>query len=240
MHDQGICFRPGKKKKSKSGVFPLVFARQEQSLFIAVAKTDAELADLYSRATALLREPVVEAPLERVTFDDGTRRIWCGSPRPEYRRITQRYNLPTRCLPLVRKDLDFIILPGDSAKVVSFWQFIKEVNGLSDNQVIFTRGENLVMDLDVDDAIVQRIRGIVTNNPNDKFTIVPYCVTEQFEAWSSQLAELGVTVYGETVEWTKKYGHKGILHRHISCLDKPCLMEEIAPHVQVRLPTAQF
>jgi len=89
------------------------------------------------------------------------------------------------------------------------------------------------MDLDIGESIVQQIRDIVIGSNGDRFTIIPYCVTAQFQAWYSQLSDLGITVYGELLEWTAKYGHKGILHRHVSCLDKPCLIEEIAPHVQV-------
>ena len=187
---------------------------------------------LYSQADAQLREPPHEEPLERVGLEEDVRRIWCGSARPEYRRQTQRYNLPNRCIPLVRKGRDFVILPGHKL-TREFWSLVKEVVGLNDDQAIFTSDEHFVMDDDVDDEIVAKIKALVTNNPKDRFTIVPYCVTSNFERWSSQLAGMAVTVFGESFKWVEEFGHKGILHRHVRRLDEPGIVETVAPNVRV-------
>eukprot|EP00043_Microstomoeca_roanoka_P020483 m.250105 g.250105 ORF g.250105 m.250105 type:complete len:1262 (-) comp17172_c3_seq3:208-3993(-) len=232
LYDSGVTFRPG-KKRSTAGVFPIVYQKEKKSMFIAIAETDEEVERLYKVADKHLREPVVDETLERVGLDDNVRRIWCGSARPEYRRETQRYNLPNRCISLVRKDLDYIILPGNHTLTREYWEFNREVRNLNEDQVIFTSNEHFVMDDDVDDEIISRIKAIVTRNPKDKFCLIPYCVTANFERWSTQLKEIGVTVFGEEFEWVEKYGHKGILHRYMSSLDKPSILEEIAPNVRV-------
>lgn len=138
LHDIGACFHPRRgtnRKPLSPGVWPLVFSGGEQSVFVAVAKTDGALSNLHDRVMTVMHAPALENLQECVPLDSGVRRIWCGSPRPEYRRITQRYNLPTRCLSLVRKKLDIIILPGDNPSVVEFWKFIRDVNELDDDQV---------------------------------------------------------------------------------------------------------
>eukprot|EP00730_Choanoeca_flexa_P011131 TRINITY_DN2367_c0_g1_i1.p1 TRINITY_DN2367_c0_g1~~TRINITY_DN2367_c0_g1_i1.p1 ORF type:complete len:1263 (+),score=411.59 TRINITY_DN2367_c0_g1_i1:79-3867(+) len=231
LYDNGLTYRPG-KKRSTTGVFPMNFQKGSRSLFVAVAPSDEEVDKLYQQVDALLRDPQVEEPLQRVDFDDSVRRIWCGSARPEYRRVTQRYNLPNRCVSMVRKDKDFIILP-DHKLTREYWLLVKEINQLSDDQVLWTSDEHLVMDDDVNDEIVARIKQLVTLNPKDKFTLVPYCVTANFERWSAQLSEVGVTVFGESFNWVEKYGHKGILHRHVDDLDTPCIIEKVAPNVRV-------
>lgn len=63
------------------------------------------------------------------------RRIWASGPRPEYRRQTQRFNLPNRCIPLVRKGLDVIILPGGHDGTRDFAAFCQDVLELGDEQV---------------------------------------------------------------------------------------------------------
>eukprot|EP00049_Salpingoeca_infusionum_P017289 m.352412 g.352412 ORF g.352412 m.352412 type:complete len:1261 (-) comp16516_c0_seq1:279-4061(-) len=231
LYDNNLGFPPG-KSRSMQGVFPLNFQRGRKSTFIAVADTAEQLSALQEQATALLREPRIEESLQRVGFDESDRRIWCGSARPEYRRQTQRYNLPNRCISLVRPEKDFIILPNHPG-TREYWSLVKEVNGLSDDQVMWTCDEHLVMDDDVDDEIVARIKAILTMNPKDNFILVPYCVTANFERWSAQLADFGVKVFGESFEWVEKYGHKGILHRHVRDLETPSIMEEVAPNVRV-------
>eukprot|EP00056_Hartaetosiga_gracilis_P005169 m.82069 g.82069 ORF g.82069 m.82069 type:complete len:1309 (-) comp12075_c2_seq1:42-3968(-) len=234
LYDQGLTFRPMKKKIAKAGVFPLFFRRDESIVLIAVAPTEEKLHSLRSTADQLVIEPTVEEPLERVGLADETvRRIWCGGARPEYRRETQRYNLPNRCIGLVRPKLDLIILPGNHKPTQEHWNLLKEIKGLSDDQVIFTSNEHFVMDDDINDDIVSRIKAVVTTNPKDKFTLVPYTITDRFERWSSQLSEVGVTVFGESLDWVSQYGHKGILHRNMWSLDVPSLMETFTPNITV-------
>ena len=64
------------------------------------------------------------------------RRIWVHGPRPEYTKDRQRFNLPSRITSLLRPNLDIIILPGNHAPTAEFWEFNREVLGLSEWQVL--------------------------------------------------------------------------------------------------------
>lgn len=52
------------------------------------------------------------------------------------------------------------------------------------------------------------MKALIITNPGDKFTLVPYAVTPNFQRWASRLSELGVSVFGESLEWIQTYGHK--------------------------------
>jgi hypothetical protein len=41
-----------------------------------------------------------------------------------------------------------------------------------------------------------------------RFTLVPYAVTTNFQRWAGALAELGVSVFGESLDWIQNFGHK--------------------------------
>ena len=233
LYDKGIAFIPG-KKRSTFGVFPLLYLREGVcGYFVAIGDTAADVQSNRTTAEEAFREPIVEQPLQRVTFSPDVRRIWCGSARPEYRRETQRYNLPNRCLPLVRPNKDYIVLPGGHKPTREWWRFCKDILGLAEDQVFFTSGSKFVMDDDMTEDVVSRIKAVVAKNQRGAFTLVPYCVTANFERWANQLRDLGVTLFGETFEWVQMYGHKGILHRHIKSLDEPCFIEKVAPNVRV-------
>ena len=66
------------------------------------------------------------------------RRIWVHGPRPEYKKNSQRYNLPSRMTGLVRPNLDVVILPGGHAPTAEFWEFNRQVLGLEEWQVSTT------------------------------------------------------------------------------------------------------
>src|SRR3546814_2674210 len=46
--------------------------------------------------------------------------------------------------------------------------------------------------------------------------------------------DLGVGVYAEDYDWASKYGHKGLLHRHMSHLDQPSVLELIDSKIRIR------
>eukprot|EP01044_Picomonas_judraskeda_P030328 COSAG03_NODE_10868_length_624_cov_1.276190_1_plen_61_part_10 len=48
-------------------------------------------------------------------WDEPTRRVWCQSPKPEYTNAVARYAMPARFIPLVRPNVDLIVLPGNHA-----------------------------------------------------------------------------------------------------------------------------
>ncbi|KAF6263038.1 hypothetical protein COO60DRAFT_1672706 [Scenedesmus sp. NREL 46B-D3] len=96
----------------------------------------------------------------------------------QLRRQTQRFNLSNRCIPLVRKGLDVIILPGAPRPVL-----------LAAPRHVHSSKKT-------------------PQQPGEKFTLVPYAVTPNFQRWGSQLSEFGVSVFGESLEWIQQYGHK--------------------------------
>ena len=42
-----------------------------------------------------------------------------------------------------------------------------------------------------------------------------------------------LAIFAENQEWIEKYGDKGILHRHMSALEKPSVIELIDPSINV-------
>ena len=62
--------------------------------------------------------------------------------------------MPNRCIPLVRKGKDVIILPGGHEPTREYWEFCKEVLELSEDQVYWTSGK--IYNLDDD---IRRARG---------------------------------------------------------------------------------
>eukprot|EP00051_Salpingoeca_urceolata_P006844 m.90543 g.90543 ORF g.90543 m.90543 type:complete len:1273 (-) comp15010_c0_seq4:98-3916(-) len=231
LANERVAFRP--RRKRKIGVYPLSFTKGLPSVLIAVTDGTVDLDSVVAKAEAFVTDPVSEDTLELATMDTEARRIWVNSARVEYRRITQRYNLPNRCLTLVRPGKDFIVLPGGHEPTRDWAEWVAKERGLDDDQIIFTSGEQFVLDDDMDNETVAKIKSIVATNSKDKFVLFPYCVTPQFERWANQLSELGVAVLGERVEWVEKFGSKGILHRHIQSLDTQSVLDEIAPGIPV-------
>ena len=234
IFDSRLHFSPPKHKSraKREGAFILSFQRAAASLCISLGLTPAKAEEIRLQVEALAREPVVvTAPKHTMSFDDPTvRRIFCNGPRPEYRRVTQRYNLPARTIPLVRPNRDFIILPGGYQPMRLWWELCRDTLHLTEDQGIFTSGNVYNLDDDIDSDVLSRLKAIITGNPKDTFSLVPYGVTPNFMRWANQLLPLGnVAIYGDTLEWVQKFGHKGILHRHIKSLDQPSVIETICP-----------
>ncbi len=165
------------------------------------------------------------------------RRVWIHGPRPEYKKNSQRYNLPSRIIPLLRPNLDIVILPGAHAPTKEFWEFCRETLGLQEWQALFTSGKIYNMDDDVDDEMIASLRATMLK-AKCGWTLVPYCVTPNFKRWASLLAQgrdddLDLEVFGEELEWVDRFGHKGALHRHMRSLDTPryCLPQVRFQHL---------
>lgn len=201
--EQGAALNP---LHDRRGVFPLVLNRGATSFLIAIATSDEDLMALKDIADAALHEETEAAPLKLESWVDSNRRIWCNGPRPEYSRQTQRYNMPARTIPLVRKGLDYIVLPGGYEPIREFAEFVRSVFDLEDDQILWTPGEHYLLDDDIakDPSVVARLKQVIVQNSSDKFTLLPYAVTNHFQEWSNQLSELGVSVFGETIEWISK------------------------------------
>jgi hypothetical protein len=181
------------------------------------------LVDVYKTASKKYRKSVLGQ--ER-------RRIWIHGPRPEYKKNSQRFNLPSRIIGLLRPNLDMVILPGGHEPTREFWEFSRNVSGLAEWQAMFTSGTIYNMDDDVDDHMVEKMRSIIVES-GCGWTLVPYCVTANFTRWASKLSGLDVCVFGEELEWVEAYGHKGALHRHVRTPDIPSLVETIDPEILV-------
>eukprot|EP00960_Hanusia_phi_P000025 502-Hanusia_phi.AAC.2 len=218
--------------KSKRGVFPLLFLKNTTATLISIGVDDAEVSLLRSQAENVMRLVDLSNKIESVALSENRRQIWIQSPRPEYKLVTQRYNLPNRCIGLLRPGLDVIVLPGGHEPTREFWSFMKDVLELGEDQVIFTSGDSFCLDDDINDSIISKLRGLIQSSGNS-WTLVPYMVTSNFQRWACNLADLDVSVFGEDLEWVQKFGSKGILHRHIRSLDTPSIIEEIDPNIRV-------
>ncbi len=180
--------------------------------------------------------------------DPEMRRVWCQSPKPEYELDTQRYGMPARCIPLMRPELDVIVLPGSHPPTLEAWYFYKAVLGLHDEQVIWTPGSQFNMDDDMDaetvDGLARRMEMLSVAKPDmaRKWLLLPYCPTPNFMRWAKDLMAhpllvgekpIAVTYFGETSEWLEKFGNKGMLHRKVSDLDVPSIIETIDATIPV-------
>ena len=196
-----------------------------------------------------------------ILLDESKRRIWCFGPHADSKVKNQRYYLPVRFLSVLRRK-DMIILPGNHQPIREFVDFVVPLLGLSHDQIIWTDGNSVSIDADIDAAILNGLKErILLSGQSGSFgsnwVLVPYCVTKDFLGWSSGLCKQfsggnhhdaktissglddgeekvpvqergpGLEVFGETELWNSKYGHKGILHRHIADLSVTSIIEDI-------------
>lgn len=209
------------------------------------------------------------SPLPSILLDESKRRIWCFGPHADSKVKNQRYYLPVRFLSVLRKK-DVIILPGNHAPTREFVDFMIPLLGLSEDQIIWTSGESISIDADIDADIRNRIKDLIETSGTSATTdsdwvLVPYCVTKSFLGWCAELctkfsvpsdndsnspsivtssvkAALGtqqtvnsdfkgrgatLEIFGESESWNAKYGHKGILHRHMADLSISSVMDDI-------------
>lgn len=164
---------------------------------------------------------------------DSARRVWCQSPLPHYTLPHQRYVQPARCIPLLRPGRDLIVLPGNHEPTRQMWEFNRDILGLLDDQVIWTRGLIYNMDKDMDALTLVELKRRIDSqsDEHDHWLLVPYAPNIEFDRWAQKLVvSLGdnrVSVFGETKDWLSKYGDKGLLHRHMDHLDTPSEIEKI-------------
>ncbi|EGD83405.1 hypothetical protein, variant [Salpingoeca rosetta] len=239
LHDRDCAYHPS-DSASSSGLFPLHFTSEGDGscTLVALSSAPERLEELWSvshgvSALCIPRAHIKDAP--SAGLHPSLRRIWVGSARPEYRLETQRYRLPNRCLALMRAGTDVIVLPGNHAPTREYWEFVRDVKGLSEEQAIFTSNEHFVLDNDMLGAPLAQLAHIVEANPDDTFCLLPYCVTPGFEEWAGHLLRnhSNVVVCGDASAWVDVYGHKGILHRHVARPHEASVIERATPHVRV-------
>eukprot|EP01041_Mallomonas_annulata_P005139 gene5139-10274_t len=178
--------------------------------------------------------PVSFTSAEKPTeFDETQRRIWVFGPKDLSNKSYRRYGLPSRFVMGLRKELDYIILPGGHEPTKEYVEFLISILGLNKNQVIWTSGANYRLDDDVDENIQNQLKSIISST-NDPWLLIPYCTTSSFTKWATKfINELNVKIFGESNQWMQEYGHKGILHRHMSNLSNPSIIELIDPKIPV-------
>jgi hypothetical protein len=210
---------------------------QEQTCRSSSRSSKPVAAREQQRKAMTLTEAEVPVPSKSLGFYDETiRRVWCQSPKPEYKAEEQRYCMPGRCIPLMRPDVDLIVLPGNHGPTAEAWEVYKGILGLSDSQVVWTSGSLFNMDDDMCSDTVRTLEAKMTEAAGAHWLLLPYCPTPNFYRWASPLVSRldgAASMFGETTEWLAKYGDKGLLHRKISSLDTPCMIEEIDPTIAV-------
>lgn len=145
---------------------------------------------------------------------------------------------------------DLIVLPGNHAPTRDFVNFMVPLLGLSDEQIIWTSGEHYSLNADITESIRDRIGATIRSSASAvdvnnvatgcHWVLIPYCATKCFYKWTSDLLQEfpnnapassvrrpTLEVFGESEEWNEKYGHKGILHRHMATLSTRAVIEEI-------------
>ena len=142
-------------------------------------------------------------------LDPRYKRLWCHSPRPEYmldEDWADRWYIPARVLPLVRPGSDMIVLPGGNYQTGKFVEFVREVIGLKERQILQTSGEDYLLD----QGIRRELRSDLSRMlKSPEWVIMPYSITPQFQEWTAGCC---CSVFGDDVEFAGKYGNKGILH----------------------------
>ena len=144
--------------------------------------------------------------------------------------------MPARCIPLMRPEVDLIVLPGDHPPTAAAWSFYKDILGLYDDQVVWTSGSLFNMDDDMCAKTVSTLEGKMAAAAGARWLLLPYCPTPNFLRWASPLvSRFGslATIFGETPEWLAKFGDKGLLHRKMRSLETPSVIEEIDATIAV-------
>jgi hypothetical protein len=189
--------------------------------------TPQQLADLMS-ASSTPTGSVADFDVNinrKSSLGEERRRVWVHGPRPEYKKNSQRYNLPSRIIPLLRPNLDMVILPGGHAPTKEFWDFCKVTLGFQEWQALFTSGSVYNMDDNICEDMIDCMKTIMLKDSRG-WTLVPYCVTPNFKRWASLLVQglgkdIDIQIFGDELDWVDRFGHKGVLHRHMRSLDTP-------------------
>lgn len=166
-----------------------------------------------------------------------TRRVWCQSPKPEYTLLTQRFVMPTRFISLLRPQ-DLIVLPGNDAIVRDMWNFFVPILGLTEGQAIWTSGEHYTMDDDMTGVVLAELKAAMTDkDPAAEWLLLPYCPTVNFLRWAepfcADFTAAPIAIFSEDDAWMTRFGTKGMLHRCMSNLDQPSVVEQIDPTIAV-------
>lgn len=146
------------------------------------------------------------------------RLLYAHGPKPEwedYDPSVEQWYVSARALCLVRPGKDAIVLPGNRSEMKEFADFCQKTLGLSEDQILWTSGQDYLLDDGIRKKQMAQVRKMTSTGC---WLLAPYCRTEPFNRWSS---ELNVPVLGDSVDWVKKYADKAILHPHVHSHKRP-------------------
>ncbi len=145
------------------------------------------------------------------------RLLYCHGPKPEWKDdpSVEQWYVSGRSLCLVRPGKDAIVLPGGKPEMKEFAEFCRKTLSLSQDQILWTSGHDYLLD---DGIRKEQMTDIKKMTSAGCWLLAPYCCTEPFDRWSS---ELKVPVLGDSASWIKKYADKAILHPHVHSHKRP-------------------
>lgn len=141
------------------------------------------------------------------------RLLFCQGPKPEHFTDPEwedKYYISARVLGLVRPGIDVIVLPGDNAEVRSFANFIARVIGLEGWQILYTTGQNYLLDADIGYELILTISKLFAEH-SGQWLLAPYCGNAAFNYWASRYFP-NISVLADDEEWADRMADKGILH----------------------------
>ena len=145
------------------------------------------------------------------------RLLYCQGPKPEWSDdpSVEQWYVSARTLCLVRPGKDAIVLPSGRLGMQEFADFCRGILGLSQDQILWTSGQDYLLDEGIYKEQMPAIRKLISTGC---WMLAPYCCTESFIRWAS---ELKVPVLGDSLAWAKKYADKAILHPHVHSHKRP-------------------
>lgn len=142
-------------------------------------------------------------------FDMSKRHLWVHGPKPEFEADqdwADRWYVPARTLPLVRKGVDVIVLPGGNEQTLQFAAFCKKMLGINEDHIIWTSGDHYLLDEAIQKEVFGEVKFLVESG---SWQMVPYSVTAPFQEWARGVE---AEVFGDSASWVSQFGSKAILH----------------------------
>lgn len=146
--------------------------------------------------------------------------IWCHGSLPMYENDGDPHDqwyLPARVISLVGPK-DYVIVPHHQL-IEQFVQFCMVWLGLSEGQVIWTSGQNYLLDHDIRAELLGPLYELYQQKPGP-VTFAPYAAISDFYEWVFTLRNGNpdkLRVCGDSLDFVQQFGHKAILHPVIEC-----------------------
>lgn len=141
-------------------------------------------------------------------------KIFCHSALPEFQTLgaqKEQWNLSGRVASLLKPGDDKVILPTD-ARLAVWWSFLQAVLGLHDDQVMWTSGQDFLLDDEIGRELMPELLRLATRR---QVTLFPYAASEGFERWATKLGSGSVRVFGDNPTFFRHWSDKACLHHHV-------------------------